>query len=49
MKLYSAMHHEIRISEHIYFKEVEFLSELDLQEDYSTSLVAARRLSKMVE
>ena len=43
------MHHEVMISEHIYFKEFEFLSELDLQEDYSISLVAAGWLSDIVE
>ena len=49
VKLCSAMHHEVMISEHICFKEFEFLSELDLQEDYSTSLVAAGWLSDNFE
>ena len=49
VKLCSAMHHEVMISEHIYFEEFEFLSELDLQEYYLTSLAAARWLSDIVE
>ena len=49
VKLCSAMHHEVMISEHIYFKEFEILSELDLQEYYLTSLVTARWLSDIVE
>ena len=43
------MHHEVMISEHIYVAEFEILSELDLQEYYSTSLVAAGWLSEIVE
>ena len=49
VKLCSAMHQEVMISDHIYFKEFEILSELDLQEYYSTSLVAAGWLSEIVE
>ena len=49
LKLCSAMYHEVMISEHIYVEEFEILSELDLQEYYSTSLVAAGWLSEIVE